>query len=59
MYTIKQPQMQDQLKHKRFTERNESLSSALCYWYALEQRNMEPTGNVNDSIHKWLCNFYT
>ncbi len=40
------------LQHKRFTMRNDWLSSSGCYWYAQAHRCIELIGNVSDSNYK-------
>ena len=40
------------LQHKRFTMRNDQLSSPICHWYVQAYRSIEPNGNLNDSIYK-------
>jgi hypothetical protein len=54
-----QNKMLKQLQHKRFTimpggrqMRNDKLSSPICHWYVQAGKSIEPTGNLNDSIHK-------
>ena len=51
--------MLKQLHHKRFTIQNDQLSLPGCYWYVQAQRNIEPTGNVNDRIHQRPDYVYT
>jgi hypothetical protein len=47
------------LQHKRFTPvsagrqmRNDKLSSPICNWYVRVNGSIEPTGNMDDGIHK-------
>ena len=44
--------MLNQEQHKRFAGMSDTLSSPGCYWYALANSGIVPTGSENDRNHQ-------